>query len=90
MDLDLRVMPRDHEASIRIALREVQCTTLQRSRQATHHYVGTTPFDLEWLGAEEFSTLITDPDKDPKQYRKQPYSFPPALCSLHFASSDIS
>jgi hypothetical protein len=28
--------------------------------------------------------LFTDPDKDPKQCRKQPYSFSPAQCSLHF------
>jgi hypothetical protein len=34
--LDLRVKPRDPEASIRVALRDVQCPALQWSRQAGH------------------------------------------------------
>jgi len=45
VDLDLRVKPRDPEASVRIALRDVQCPRCN-GHGTTHHCVGATPVDL--------------------------------------------
>src|SRR5262245_40666229 len=42
VDLDLRVKPRDPEASIRVALRDVQCP---RCNGPAHHCVGAASVD---------------------------------------------
>ena len=43
VDLDLRVKPRDPEASIRVVLRDVQCP---RCKTPAHHCVGSAASDL--------------------------------------------
>ena len=45
VDLDLRVKPRDPDASIHVALRDVRCPRCNGHGPA-HHCVGATPFDL--------------------------------------------
>src|SRR5262245_58339387 len=45
MDLDLRVKPRDPEASVRVALRDVKCPRC--NWQTTHHCVSAASVDLK-------------------------------------------
>src|SRR5215510_8008997 len=46
-DLDLRVKPRDPEATIRIALREVQCPRCNGHGKPRIHCVGAASVDLK-------------------------------------------
>jgi hypothetical protein len=54
IDLDLRVKPRDPEASIRIALRDVAMPALQRAWPPAHHCVGAASVDLKSKDAAPF------------------------------------
>jgi len=55
VDLDLRVKPRDPEASVRLALRDVQCPRCNGHGQAAHYRVGEASVDLtaqkNWVAA---------------------------------------
>ena len=46
VDLDLRVKPRDPEASIRVALRDVRCPRCNGSWPPAHHRLGAASVDL--------------------------------------------
>src|SRR5262245_38514768 len=46
MDLDLRVKPRDPEASVRVALHDVQCPRCNGNGRFTHHCAGAASVDV--------------------------------------------
>ena len=52
MDLDLRVKPRDREASIRVALRDVQCPRFNGHGR---------PQILRWRGMRRFKNIVFAP-----------------------------
>jgi hypothetical protein len=47
VDLDLSVKPRDPEASVRIALRDVQCPRCNGYGRPPHHCVGAASVDVK-------------------------------------------
>jgi hypothetical protein len=59
VDLDLRVKPRDPEASIRVALRDVQCPpAMDTADHASSRWLGIRRFEIEPLT----HLLLTDDD----------------------------
>ena len=62
VDLDLRVKPRDPEASIRVALRWGTVSALQRARTAAHHWVGAVAVGVTAVGRGRRLAVSSDGD----------------------------